>query len=104
MENIFKQVQQMTIQMKKIQNELAKKSVTASVGGGMVEVTANGQKEIISIKIEKELINPKEKQMLEDLVCAGVNAALAKTNELVGAELTKLTGGMNILGLLKGLG
>ncbi|MDI6734984.1 MAG: YbaB/EbfC family nucleoid-associated protein [bacterium] len=103
MENIFKQVQQMTTQMKKIQNELSKKSVTASVGGGMVEVTANGQKEIISIKIEKELINPKEKQMLEDLVCAGVNEALAKTNELVGAELTKLTGGMNILGLLKGL-
>ena len=103
MENIFKQVQQMTTQVKKIQETLAKKSVTATVGGGMVEVTANGQKEIISIKIEKELINPKEKQMLEDLVCAGVNAALAKTNELAATEMTKLTGGMNILGLLKGL-
>jgi hypothetical protein len=103
MQNILKQIEQMGTQFKKIQQELASKTVTASVGGGMVEVTANGQKEIINVKIEKELINPEEKEMLEDLICAGVNEALSKAQDLSVEELMKMTGGLNILGLLKGL-
>jgi len=103
MQNLFKQIEQIGIQFKKIQQELASKVVSASVGGGMVEVTANGQKEILSIKIEKELINPEEKEMLEDLICAGVNEALAKAQDLSMGEMMKMAGGLNILGLLKGL-
>lgn len=103
MQNIFKQVEQMGTQFKKIQKVLASKTVTATVGGGMVEVTANGQKEIINIKIEKELIKPEEKEMLEDLVCAGVNEALSKVQDLSVQEMMKMTGGLNIMGLLKGL-
>jgi len=103
MQNIIKQITQIGTQFKKIQQELASKTVTATVGGGMVEVTANGQKEVISIKIEKELINPEEKEMLEDLICAGVNEALSKAQELSMEEIMKITGGMNIIGLLKGL-
>jgi hypothetical protein len=103
MQNILKQIEQMGTQFKKIQQELASKTVTASVGGGMVEVTANGQKEIINIKIEKELINPEEKEMLEDLICAGVNEALSKAQELSMEKMMKMAGGLNILGLLKGL-
>lgn len=101
--NILKQVEQIGSQLKKIQKELSSKKVTASVGGGMVQVTANGQKEILNIKIEKELINPEEKQMLEDLVCAGVNEALVKVQELTMQEMMKMTGGLNVLGMLKGL-
>ncbi|MEW6609502.1 MAG: YbaB/EbfC family nucleoid-associated protein [bacterium] len=102
-QNILKQVQEMGTQFKKVQKELASKKVTASVGGGMVQVTANGQKEIISITIEKAIINPQEKQMLEDLVCAGVNEALSKAQDLAVEQMMKTTGGMNIFGLLKGL-
>ncbi len=103
MQNILKQVEQMGTQFKKIQEALASKTVTATVGGGMVEVIANGQKEIINIKIEKDLIKPEEKEMLEDLICAGVNEALSKVQDLSVHEMMKMTGGMNILGLLKGL-
>lgn len=103
MQNILKQIEQMGTQFKKIQEKLASKTVTATVGGGMVEVTANGQKEIIKIKIEKELINVEEKEMLEDLVCAGVNEALSKVQDLSVQEMMKMTGGLNIMGLLKGL-
>lgn len=103
MQNLFKQIEEVGTQFKKIQQKLASKKVTTTVGGGMVEVTANGQREILSIKIEKELINPEEKEMLEDLICAGVNEALAKAQDLSLEEMMKMTGGMNILGLLKGL-
>ncbi|MEW6096344.1 MAG: YbaB/EbfC family nucleoid-associated protein [bacterium] len=103
MQNILKQVKQLGTQFEKIQQELASKTVTATVGGGMVEVTVNGQKEVINIKIEKDLINPKEKEMLEDLICAGVNEALSKVQDLSIQEILKMTGGINILGLLKGL-
>lgn len=103
MQNILKQIEQMGSQFKRIQQELADKTVTVTVGGGMIEVTANGQKEIINIKIEKDLINPEEKDMLEDLICAGVNEALSKAQDLSMKEMMKMTGGLNIFGLLKGL-
>jgi len=103
MQNLFTQIAQVSTQFKKIQQELASKRVSSTAGGGMVEVTANGQREILSIKIEKELINPEEKEMLEDLICAAVNEALAKAQELSMEEMMKMAGDLNILGLLKGL-
>ena len=82
-----------------IQDELAHKQVSSTVGGGMVSVTVNGRNEIIDLKIEPEVINPDDPQMLQDLVKAAVNDAMKKAAEMGKAEMAKLTGGLNIPGL-----
>jgi DNA-binding YbaB/EbfC family protein len=99
MNNLVKQAQQMQARMQKMQEEMAHKTVDASVGGGMVTVTANGRSEIISIKIDPAAIDPNDVEMLEDLVLAGVNEALRKAQEMMAGEMSKLTGGMKIPGL-----
>jgi DNA-binding YbaB/EbfC family protein len=78
---------------------LQKKTVEASSGGGMVKVIANGGQKIESIIFEKEIIDPDDIEMLQDLVLAAVNDALNKSQEMVSAEMGKLTGGLNIPGL-----
>ncbi|MFV1951008.1 MAG: YbaB/EbfC family nucleoid-associated protein [Nitrospinota bacterium] len=98
--NIMKQAQQMQEKMVKIQEEMADKTVEASSGGGMVTVVANGKQEILSVKIESEVVNSDEIDMLEDLVTAGVNEALRKSRDMAAEEMKKLTGGMNIPGLM----
>jgi nucleoid-associated protein EbfC len=85
--------------MERMQEEIAKKKVDATAGGGMVTVEANGKQEILSIKIDPEVINKDDAQMLEDLVLAACNEALRKSRELVQQELGKLTGGLKIPGL-----
>jgi DNA-binding YbaB/EbfC family protein len=85
--------------MLKMQEEMAERTVEASVGGGMVTVVANGRSEIISVKIEPQAVDPDDIEMLEDLVLAGVNEALRKAQEMMANEMTKLTGGMKIPGL-----
>ncbi len=97
--NLMKQAQKMQEKIVEMQEELASKEVEASVGGGMVRVVANGRQEIISIKIEPAVVNPEEIDMLEDLIVAGVNEALRKVQEMVGQEMSKLTGGIKIPGL-----
>ena len=97
--NIFKQAKMMQEKMAQIQEEMGKKKVTASSGGGMVEVTANGKQEILLIKIEPEVLKSNDVEMLSDLVVAAVNEALRKSKELVTSELSALTGGLNIPGL-----
>ncbi len=99
MGNLFKQAQQMQQKMVKMQEELAQRTVEASVGGGMVSVTVNGKNEILCLKIEPQVVDPDDVEMLEDLVLAGVNEALRKSQEMISDEMSKLTGGMKIPGL-----
>ncbi len=99
MGNMMKQAQQLQAKMMKLQEELADKTVESSSGGGMVKVTANGRQQIVSIQIENEVVDPDDVEMLQDLVLAAVNDALAKSQEMVSSEMGKLTGGLNIPGL-----
>jgi DNA-binding YbaB/EbfC family protein len=99
MGNMMKQAQQLQSKMMKLQEELAEKTVESSSGGGMVKVTANGRQQILSILIEKEVVDPDDVEMLQDLVMAAINDALAKAQEMVSSEMGKLTGGLNIPGL-----
>ena len=97
--NIMKEAQKLQQQMEALQAEVAKKKVDATSGGGMVSVEANGKQEILSIKIDREVINPDDAQMLEDLVLAACNEALRKSRDMVQAEMGKLTAGLKIPGL-----
>ncbi|HEX9408221.1 MAG TPA: YbaB/EbfC family nucleoid-associated protein [Methylomirabilota bacterium] len=97
--NIMKEAQKLQQQMEALQAEVAKKKVDATSGGGMVTVEANGKQEILSIKIDREVINPDDAQMLEDLVLAACNEALRKSRDMVQAEMGKLTAGLKIPGL-----
>ena len=99
MGNMMKQAQQLQSKMVKLQEELADRTVESSSGGGMVKVTANGRQQVLSIQIEKEVVNPDDVEMLQDLLLAAINDALAKAQEMVSSEMGKLTGGLNIPGL-----
>jgi DNA-binding YbaB/EbfC family protein len=96
---LFKQAKEMQSKMTEIQESLSQQRVEASVGGGMVQVTANGNNEILAVKVEEELINMKDKAILEDLLVGAINEAMRKANELKQTEMAKLTGGMKIPGL-----
>lgn len=100
MGKMMKQAQQLQAKMLKLQEEMASKTVETTSGGGMVRVVANGRQQLESIKIEKEVVDPDDVEMLEDLVLAAVNDALVKSHEMVTQEMSKLTGGMNIPGLI----
>ena len=97
--NMMKEAQRLQREMERMQEEIGKKKVDATAGGGMVTVEANGKQELLSIKIDPEVINKDDAQMLEDLVLAACNEALRKSRELVQQELGKLTGGLKIPGL-----
>ena len=97
---MMKQAQKMQAQIMKIQEEMGERSVEASAGGGMVTVTANGKQEILSIRIEPEVVDPEEVEMIQDLVAAAVNEALKKAQEMVAEEMAKVTGGMQLPGLM----
>ncbi len=100
MGNMMKQAQKLQSRMASLQEEMAEKVVEATAGGGMIKVTANGRQQILSIQIEKEVVDPDDVEMLQDLILAAVNDALAKSNEMVSAEMSKLTGGLRIPGLM----
>jgi len=91
--NLVKEAQKLQAQLEALKQEVAKRKVEASAGGGMVTVEANGNQEILSIKIDREVITPDDPQMLEDLVLAAVNEALRKAREMVASEMSKLAGG-----------
>jgi len=103
--NLMKQAQKMQEEMARVQAEAAGKTAEASAGGGMVTVTANGANEIVAVKIEKDVVNPDDVEMLQDLILAATNEALRRVHEQTQAEMGKLAGGMNIPGMgdLKGL-
>jgi DNA-binding YbaB/EbfC family protein len=96
LQKMMAQMQQMQSDMAKTQGELASKSVEASVGGGRVTVTASGAQEITSIKIAKEVVDPNDVDMLQDLVLSAVQQALAKSKELAAGEMGKLTQGLGL--------
>jgi len=97
--NLMKQAQKMQEQVAQLQKELANRTVEATAGGGMVKVVANGNQQVISVKIDPTVVDPAEIEMLEDLVVAAVNEALRKAQEMTAAEVSRLTGGMKIPGL-----
>jgi DNA-binding YbaB/EbfC family protein len=100
MKNMMKQAQQLQTKMAKMQEEMAEKTIEASAGGGMIKVVANGKQEVISIHIEKEVVDPEDVEMLQDLIMAAVNEALMQSQKMVSDQMSKLTGGMNIPGLM----
>lgn len=97
--DIMREAQKLQAEMQKMQEEAKKKTVEASAGGGMVTVTANGAGEVISIKIERDVVNPDDVEMLQDLILAAANEALRRAHEMVNEEMSKLTGGLQIPGL-----
>lgn len=96
MGNLMKQAQQFQTRMAKLQEELAEKTVEASSGGGMVTVVVNGQQQIVSIKIDPEVVDPDDIEMLQDLILAAINDGLTRAKDMVNEEMTKLTGGLNL--------
>jgi nucleoid-associated protein EbfC len=96
MGNLLKQAQQFQAKMAQLQEELGERTVEASSGGGMITVVANGRQEILSVKIDPEVIDPNDREMLQDLILAAVNDALTKARNMVQEEMGKLTHGLNL--------
>ena len=99
MNEIMRKAQDFQQKISQVQNELASRTVTASVGGGMVSVSLNGKNELLSIQIDKEVINPEDQTMLQDLIVSAVNEGIKKAQDMAQAEMRKLTGGINIPGM-----
>jgi DNA-binding YbaB/EbfC family protein len=97
--NIVKQAKKIQEKMAKLQEELALRTVEASAGGGMVTVVVNGRNELMSIRIERDVVNPDDLEMLQDLILAAVNEGMRKSQEMMTTEMSKITGGFNIPGM-----
>ncbi len=95
---IMKQAKKMQERMASLQKEMETKTVEAQAGGGMVSVVVNGKYEIVSLKIEKEVVNPEDIEMLQDLIAAAINEGIRKAQEMAASEMGKITGGLNIPG------
>ena len=98
MNNLMKQAQKMQRQMEEATKELEEKEVSASAGGGAVEVTVSGKKEVVKVKLAEEVVDPDDIEMLEDLIVAATNEALRKMEEISQQSMSKITGGMGIGG------
>ncbi|MGD8561719.1 MAG: YbaB/EbfC family nucleoid-associated protein [Desulfarculaceae bacterium] len=99
MGNLMKQAQKVQQQMMRMQEELEGREVSAQAGGGMVEATVNGKGELLKLKLEPEVVDPDDIEMLSDLVVAAVGEAQRRAQEMMAQEMGKLTGGLNIPGL-----
>ena len=99
MKDLMKQAQKMQQDLAKAQEELANKIVEGSSGGGMVTVKMNGKNQVLSLKIDPEVVDPDDIEMLEDLIIAAINEAQEKISQTSQDELSKLTGGINIPGM-----
>jgi DNA-binding YbaB/EbfC family protein len=97
--NILKQAQQMHAKIAQLQEEMAAKTVEGSSGGGMVNIVMNGKQEILSVRIDPEVVNREDIEMLQDLIVAAVNESIRKSQEMMQEEMKKITGGLNIPGL-----
>ena len=97
--SMFKQMKNIQSKMAEIQADLANKTVEVSTGGGMVKITANGVNEILSVKVDEELINMQDREVLEDLLLGAMNEVHRRVKELAQEEASRLTGGMKIPGL-----
>ena len=99
MNNMMKQVQKMQKQMEDVQGELDEREVEASAGGGAVNVKVTGKKALIELKINPDVVDKDDVEMLEDMIVAAINEAFRKADEMVESEMKKVTGGVNIPGL-----
>lgn len=99
MNNMLRQMQKVQENMEKKQKEVEETVLEASSGGGMVNLKINGKKEIIELKIDKEVVDKDDVEMLEDLIISACNEGIRKADELMTSEMSKLTGGINIPGL-----
>ncbi len=97
--SMMKQAQKLQAKMAELQAELGNRTVSAAAGGGMVEAVVNGRQELLSLRIDKEVVSPDDVEMLQDLILAAVNEALNRSREMMAQEMAKLTGGMQIPGL-----
>ena len=97
--SILKQAQQMHSKISQLQEEMAGKTVDGSSGGGMINVVMNGKQEILSVRIDPEVVNREEIEMLQDLIAAAVNEAIRKSHEMMQEEMKKITGGLSLPGL-----
>jgi DNA-binding YbaB/EbfC family protein len=97
--DLMRQAQKLQEEMQRTQEEAKKKTAEASAGGGMVTVVASGAGEIVSIRIEKDVVNPDDVEMLQDLILAAANEALRRAQEMVSEEMSKLTGGLQLPGM-----
>ena len=94
MNNLMKQAQRMQRQMEEGQKELETKEFTATAGGGAVEVTVSGKKEVVRVKLTEEVVDPDDIEMLQDLIVAAVNEAIRQVDEESNSNMAKLTGGL----------
>jgi nucleoid-associated protein EbfC len=97
--NFMKQAKQMMAMVEKVREEMERRTQEASAGGGMVTVVARGDNQIVSIKIDREVVDPDDLEMLQDLILAASNDALRKVQTMLKDEMSKFTGGLNIPGL-----
>ncbi|MEW5922920.1 MAG: YbaB/EbfC family nucleoid-associated protein [Candidatus Zixiibacteriota bacterium] len=97
--NMMKQIQKMQAQMEQIQAELEETQVDGTAGGGMVKAVVNGKQDLLEIKIDPEVVDPEDVEMLQDLIVAAVNQARQKAQELQAERMSALTGGLNIPGM-----
>ena len=97
--NMMKRLQQMQDDMARVQKECEEAEYKASAGGGAIDVTVNGSHQVVSVKIQPDVVDPEDVEMLEDLLVAAVNEAMRKADETMEKEMGKITGGMNIPGL-----
>lgn len=97
--NPLQQVKALQEKMARMQQELASKTVEGSAGGGMVTAVVSGKQELMSIRIEPQVVDPEDIEMLQDLIVAAVNDGLRKAQEMASSEMGKLAGGLNIPGL-----
>lgn len=99
MNQMMKQVQKMQAQMQKAQEEAQEQIYDVSVGGGALKVTINGKKEVLSVEIEPDVVDPDDIEMLQDLIVAAVNEAIRKADDAMNETMGKFTGGLGIPGL-----
>lgn len=97
--NMMKQIEKLQKQMEEMQENLANEEISATSGGGAVRATVNGNKELISIKLDKDAVDPDDVEMLEDLIVAAVNEAMRSAESKMNSQMGKFTGGLNIPGL-----
>ena len=99
MQKMMKQVQKMQADMARVQEEAENKQVETTAGGGAIRIVVNGKQEIVELKIQPEVVDPEDVEMLEDLIVAAVNEAMRKAQEMLAQDMSKVTGGMKIPGL-----
>lgn len=97
---MMKQAQRMKAELERIQEEAAEKRVEGSAGGGMVTVTADGRGEIVAVRIDPEVAQSGDLEMLQDLIVAATNEAMRRARELLSTEMGRMTGGLNLPGLM----